>query len=350
MVRGRLHGIARYALELARHLPRLAGDLRFSGLVAPEGLPVDLGQLAPELPLVRCRAGFLSPLEQPALLASLVSEGPDLFHATGFSLPALWPGRLVATLHDANHLALPENYGPGQRAYYRLVVGPRARTARALITVSDFSREELARYLDLSPYRMQVIPQGVDARFTPPRASVVAEVRRRLGLPQRYFLAVGNPKPHKNLALLARVAPHLPASLVVLAGEARPEALGLPSGVLALERVAEEDLPALYAGALALLFPSRYEGYGLPALEAMACGCPVVAARTSSLPEVVGEAGLLLGPDDADGWEEAARRLARDEVERERLVALGRERAARYTWEECARRTLGVYRRALGQV
>lgn len=347
MVRGRLHGIARYALELARALPRLAPELRFSGLTGPEGLPSDLGPLAPELPLLRCSAGFLSPLEQPALLASLVRVRPDLFHATSFSLPALWPGRLVATLHDANHLALPDNYGAGRQIYYRLVVGPRAQRADALITVSSFSRDELAHHLHLNPYRLQVIPQGVDPRFAPPGASAVADVRRRLGLPPRYFLAVGNPKPHKNLALLARIAERLPAPLVVLAGEARAEALGMPAGTRALEQVQEEDLPGLYGGAIALLFPSRYEGFGLPALEAMASGSPVIAARTSSLPEVVGDAGMLLDPDETEAWLDASVRLSRDEAARNRLADLGRERAARFTWEACARQTLAVYRRVL---
>ncbi|MBM4379508.1 MAG: glycosyltransferase family 1 protein, partial [Deltaproteobacteria bacterium] len=112
MVEGQLHGIARYALELARRLPRLAPAWQFAGLAGPRGLPGDLGPLTPDLPLHRCRAGFLSLAEQPALLESLARLRPALFHATSFSLPAAWPGPLVATLHDANHLALKEEYGP----------------------------------------------------------------------------------------------------------------------------------------------------------------------------------------------------------------------------------------------
>src|SRR3954468_14318168 len=106
MVRGRLHGISRYALELARRLPALAPDWEFVGLTGPDGLPDTLGPLRPTLPCVHCHADFLSVFEQPALAASLLREKPDLFHATSFSIPALWPGRLVSTLHDANHLAL----------------------------------------------------------------------------------------------------------------------------------------------------------------------------------------------------------------------------------------------------
>jgi glycosyltransferase involved in cell wall biosynthesis len=343
MVRGRLHGIARYALELARQLPRLAPPgWEFAGLTAPEGLPEDLGDLRPRIPLHRGRAGFLTPTEQPLLLADLLSARVDLFHATSFSLPLLWPGPLVATLHDANHLALREQYGPGRVAYYRLVVGPRAAFARALITDSEFSRQELARHLRLKPYSMQVISPGVDARFRPSSG-------RRAGLPDRYFVAVGNEKPHKNLQLLAAVAGSLPAPVVLVAGEGAKARLGFPASAVEMPSLPDEELAQVYSGALALLLPSSYEGFGLPALEAMACGCPVIAARAGALPEVVGSAGLLLpwGLADAEAWREAALRLYRDRAERERLVELGLERAARYRWEDCARQTLAVYERAL---
>lgn len=348
MVRGGLHGIARYALELARRLPGLAPKWRFFGLVGPRGLPAGLGALHPELPLERCPAAFLSPLEQPALLAALLRSSCQLFHATSFSLPALWPGRLVATLHDANHLALPEAYGPGRVAYWRLVVGPRARTARALITVSEFSRAELARHLSLKPERLQVVPNGVDALFSAPPASEIAAFRRRRGLPESYFAAVGNPKPHKNLALLARLAPTLPAPLALLAGGGVKSALSFPDSTIELEGLPDHELPCFYAGARALLLPSRYEGFGLPALEAMACGCPVVAARAGALPELCGTAALLVDPEDAEGWREAALRLWRDPVLVREQLALGRERAGRFSWEDCARRTLAIYQRALG--
>jgi glycosyltransferase involved in cell wall biosynthesis len=347
MVRGRLHGIARYALELASRLPELAPDLSFSGLTGPEGLPAGLGALTPRIPLHRCPVGFLSPLEQPALAASLVRLAPDLFHATSFSVPALWPGRLVATLHDANHLVLSAEYGPGRRAYYKLVVGPRAKTARALITVSEFSRAELARELGLSPYRLQVIPNGVDARYQPSTATELKDFRERRGLPPRFFLAVGNTKAFKNLGMLAEIAPSLPVPIVLLAGKGAVWELGFPESTIELADLPEDDMPRLYGAATALLMPSRYEGFGLPPLEAMACGTPVMAARATSLPEVVGEAALLLSPDDANAWRETALKLLRDDAQRRELSEKGRERAALFNWDDCARRTLATYRRAL---
>lgn len=348
MVRGRLHGIARYALELARRLPALAPDLSFLGLTAPEGLPSGLGALTPSIPLHRARAGFLAPVwEQPALLADLVAISPDLFHATSFSLPGLWPGKLVATLHDANHLALPENYSPVHSLYYRLIVGPRAKRASALLTVSEFSREELARHLGLTPFRFQVIAPGVDERYLPPTPSEARDFRQRHHLPGRYLAAVGNPKAHKNLGLLAKLAPRLPLPIVLLAGQGAARELGFPESTVELAELPEEEMPLFYGAAEALLLPSRYEGFGLPALEAMAAGCPVIASNVSALPEVTGTAAILLSPDDLQAWTEAVLRLLRDDSLRRELVEKGRERASRYTWDACATRTLAVYRRVL---
>ncbi len=347
MVHGALHGIARYALELARRIPLLAPELQFSGLVGPDGLPQELGELLPRIPLVRCSATFLSPLEQPALAATLFRESPDLFHATSFSLPALWRGRLVATLHDATHLAIPEGKDLGRTAYYRFVVGPRARSAKALITVSEFSRAEIAQHLGISPYRLQVISNGVDSIFQSPVASELDDFRARRGLPARYFAAIGSIKPHKNLKVLAAVCTELGQPLVLLAGRGARRSLGFPESVLELAPLPDADLIRFYAAATAVLVPSRYEGFGLPALEAMACGAPVIAADAGALPEVVGAAGLLVSPDDPLAWKDACLRLLQEPALREQLAALGHERSARFDWDSCARQTLETYRRAL---
>lgn len=348
MVRGRLHGIARYALELARRMPALAPDLRFSALVPPEGLPEGLGELMPRMPLHKARAGFLSPFEQPALAVDLARLKPDAYHATSFSLPLFWDGRLVATLHDANHVALADQYTPVQSIYYRVVVGPRAKRASALVTVSEFSREELGRYLGLSPYRLQVIHNGVDPRFQPPTPGDAREFRERHELPARYVAAVGNTKRFKNLELLRHFAADLPVPVVLLAGKgAVAHELGLHENVVDLEELPEAEMPLFYGAAAALLLPSKYEGFGLPALEAMASGCPVLAADATALPEVVGGAALKLPPDDAAAWREATLRVLRDDKLRGELIELGRERAARFTWDDCARRMLTVYRRVL---
>jgi glycosyltransferase involved in cell wall biosynthesis len=158
---------------------------------------------------------------------------------------------------------------------------------------------------------------------------------------------VGNPKPHKNLRLLAELAPALPYPVALAAGRGVKEQLCFPASSIELPSISEEEMPLFYAGAIALLLPSKYEGFGFPALEAMSCGCPVIAARAGSLPEVTGEAGLLLPPEDVGAWREAALRLLRDEALRRDLVEKGRQRARRFSWEECARQTLAVYERVL---
>jgi len=344
MVSGRLHGIARYALELARVLPALAPDLAFEGLGPPGGLP-ELGPLAPGFTVHAAPAAFLSPLEQPALAAVLRRLRPSLFHATSFSVPLLWRGPLVATLHDAAHLVRGDEFGALTAVYYRLVVRPTVRRARALLTVSEFARRELAGRLGVPESRWTVVPPGVDARFRPPTPEERLAVRARYGLPPRYLLAVGNPKPHKNLALLARIAARLPVPLVLLAGEAAGRVFPSPTRVLS--QVDEAHLPALYGGADALLLPSRHEGFGLPALEAMASGSPVLAANAGSLPEVTGGAAGLLDPDAPEAWLAASTALLEDPGMRARWVSAGRERARAYTWERCARQTLAVYRSAL---
>ena len=347
MVRGRLHGIARYALELARRLPSLQPSWDFAGLTAPGGIPDGLGNLEPQIPLVACGAGFLSPLEQPALLASLSRASCDLFHATSFSVPALWPGRLVVTLHDATHLALPENHSWQRVAYYRLLVAPRARFAAALIAPSEFSRAELSKHLGLDAYRFQVIHQGVGSAYHPPTEEEARAWRLARRLPARYLAAVGNPKPHKNLSFLARLASSLPIPIALAAGSGAKAELGFPDSTIELPTLGEAEMPLLYGAAVAMLYPSRYEGFGLPILEAMASGCPVISSNSASLREVAGNAAQLLSPDDLEAWRQATLAIIRDAGLRRQMAEKGIARAARFSWDECARQTLAVYARVL---
>ncbi len=349
MVRGALHGIARYALELVRRMPKLEPGWDFVGLTGPDGLPPDLGDLSPRIPLERCPSDFLSPFEQPALAASLVRIRPTLFHATSFSVPALWTGKLVATIHDANHLALSDAAVTARTAYYRFVVAPRARKAEALITVSDFSRDQIAKHLKLSPYRLQVIPNGVDAVFRAALPAELGDFRARRGLPAQYFAAIGSIKPHKNLQVLKGIAEDLPAKLVLLAGRGARRALDFPESVLELSPLSDPELAVFYAGAVAVLVPSRYEGFGLPALEAMACGAPVIASDAGAHREILGQAGLLISPDDPAAWKDACQRVFRDEHLRLQLKERGTDRSSRYTWDDCAQQTLEVYRRAIAR-
>ncbi|MBS1150798.1 MAG: glycosyl transferase family 1, partial [Myxococcaceae bacterium] len=217
------------------------------------------------------------------------------------------------------------------------------------ITVSDFSREQISRHLKISPYRLQVIPNGVDAVFHPALPAELLDFKSRRGLPAQYFAAIGSLKPHKNLKLLGPIAQALPAKLVLLAGRGARRALNFPESVLELSALSDPELALFYAGSVAVLVPSRYEGFGLPALEAMACGAPVIASDAGAHREILGQAGLLIDADDPDAWKAAAQRVFRDDALRAQLKERGAERSSRYTWDDCAQQTIEVYRRALAR-
>ena len=277
----------------------------------------------------------------------LLEISPDLFHATSFSLPGLWGGKLVATLHDANHLALPENYSPVHTLYYRLIVRPRAKRASALLTVSEFSRAGAGEVPgpDALPAPGHCSGRG---RAVPACTRLAGQglLQRRRTCPSatsRGRQSQGAQEPRA----LAKLAPRLPLPIVLLAGKGAARELGFPDTTVELTELPEAEMPLFYGAAQALLLPSRYEGFGLPALEAMAAGCPVIASNVSALPEVTGEAALLVPPDDLQAWEDAVLRLLRDDSLRRSLVEKGRERVSRFTWDDCARRTLAVYRRVL---
>lgn len=277
--------------------------------------------------------------------------GADLFHAPHYVVPAALACPLVVTVHDLIHLRFPGLRKVHERVYARTMIGRALRRARRTIAVSEATARELRETFGASARRVVTIPNGVDERFRVDLAPAELALRlERLGLERGYLLFVGNPKPHKNLATLlaahARlIARREDAPLLVVAG-GTPEIATRPR-VRALGRVADDDLPALYQGATALVVPSLWEGFGLQALEAMASGVAVVAAGRGALPEVVGEAGLLIDPDDVESLAAGVEKVLASADLRAELGRRGRRRAAAYSWEITAQRTLAVYRETL---
>jgi glycosyltransferase involved in cell wall biosynthesis len=288
----------------------------------------------------------------------------DLFHGvTGFELPRVRrTTRLVTTVHDLIPLRLPALVPRRHRWAVRTLLPGALQRAARVIAVSEATRAELLERYWLPPEQVVVVPEAADPRFAAATPDEAARVRDRHGLAGPYVLFVGLLEPKKNLPVLLeavaalRRGGHWGATSLAIAGaagwgdlalEARVARLGLDRVVRLLGAVPDADLPGLYAGAEAFAFPSLWEGFGLPVLEAMAAGAPVVASRRGAIPEVAGDAALLVEPEVAP-LAEALGRLLADAALRERLRAAGRERARAFSWERSARETLAVYRAALG--
>ena len=284
----------------------------------------------------------------------------DVFHGvTGFELPRRGPWTLVTTVHDLVPLRLPTLVPARHRWAVRTLLGAALRRAQRVIAVSETTRGEILGRYHLPPDRVVVVPEAAAPHFRPPSPSALAATRTRYGLSRPYVLFVGFLEPKKNLGVLLEAVAALrragawgDTELIVVGAPGwgpdpvtRAHALGLGEVVRFVGAVADAELPALYGGALAFAFPSLWEGFGLPALEAMASGAPVVASNRGALPEVTAGAALLVDPDPQP-LAEALAQLLTDPPLRERLRLAGLARAAEFSWERTARETLRVYRSA----
>jgi glycosyltransferase involved in cell wall biosynthesis len=311
------HGIGRFADELGR---RLDGLLTFD---------------RPRRPW--------HPLDPLLLGASLWRMRAKLFFSPGYNSPIGWPGQFVFTLHDLNHLRVPDNSNALKRAYYQAVIKPACHRAAFVLTVSEYSRMEIARWAGVTTEKIINVGNGVSAPF------LSIGPRFEPGYP--YLLYVGSRKPHKNLPRLLQayslsgVAREM---RLILSGShdsklaRRVDELHLSRSIVFLEMASSDALAKVYRGATALLFPSLYEGFGLPPLEAMSCGIPVITSNVCSLPEVVGDAALLVNPLDVEEMATTIRRLVMDSHLRETLREKGLRRAQEFSWDETARRTADV--------
>jgi glycosyltransferase involved in cell wall biosynthesis len=359
-------GLGRYAASLAQALLPLepgltafVNDPRESRLRPPlSGLPTHTANLPRKLWRLRAAAPYFG---GPALDHAF--EGLTLFHATEHLLPKLTRARSVFTLHDVAYLLFPQYHLLQNRLYLTLMMPRFLARADRVIAVSEASRRDALRFYRLHPEKVSVIPEGVESRFRPePDPAHLAAVRQKYALPERFILYVGTIEPRKNLPTLldayAALRAHHPSLGLVIAGGKgwlyqsffeRLRSLGLETQtrVTLTGYVPDDDLPALINCAEVFAFPSLLEGFGLPPLEAMACGIPVVCSNASSLPEVVNEAGLLVAPDDVRGWVEALNRILTDPALHGDLRARGLARARQFTWEAAAQKTFEVYQSVL---
>jgi glycosyltransferase involved in cell wall biosynthesis len=327
--RGLVHALASVGtLDYTVFVPARASDAA-AGLPAVEVREPPVGRRGPS----RIPAMALSALRSRELKSRL-AELDALHYALTVPVPRA-KAPTVVTLHDVQHRDHPDFFGPARRSFRRIAYDRAARAASAVIVSSEFVRARALEQLELDPVRVHVIPLAIDhARF---RAGDEAR--------EPFLLYPARPWPHKNhvrlfeaFASLRRTRPQL---RLVLTGGGLERLDPLPDGVRRLGVVAPEKLASLYRRAACLVFPSLYEGFGLPPLEAMACGCPVAASRAGAIPEVCGDAAVLFDPSDADA---IAAAVLEADSRAEELRELGLARAAGFTWEETARRHETVYR------
>jgi alpha-1,3-rhamnosyl/mannosyltransferase len=286
----------------------------------------------------------------------------DLYHEPNFvPFPCDLP--TVTTVHDLSVLLHPEWHPADRVAHFEARFRRGLERCAHVLTVSESVRQEILHTFHLPPGRVTVTPNGVRPGFRPLPAVEVRSALRRLGLPPRYLLCVGTLEPRKNVLLLLRAYCSLPQEvrtrypLLLVGGwgwntaelAAYLEDEARHRGVIRLGYAAEADLPALYNGARALLFPSFYEGFGLPPLEMLACGGAVLASTAPAVAEVVGTQACLLDPHDADGWRQALLDVVEDDDWWLSLRRGAVEAARRFSWDDCARRTWNVYRLIAGQ-
>jgi glycosyltransferase involved in cell wall biosynthesis len=340
-----------HALEVfwGREGPELAREL---GLLERPGVTHRVSAFPLERGMVRL------PWEHLALPLAARRRRVDVFHFLDHIVSVVPAARRsVVTIHDLATILYPQTYSRFRATYNALMTRMAVRLAACVIAISEATRRDLVRRLGVPEERVRVIHYGLNPLFGPVEdARASADALARHGLPERFLIYVGTLEPRKNVdrlieayALARRQGVQVP---LVLAGQRgwkyaatlrRPEELGIAEHVLFRDYIPQPDLPAVYSRTDALVFTTLYEGFGLPPLEALACGAPVITSNVSSLPEVVGDAGLLVDPRRVEAIAEAIVRVATDAPLRARLAEAGPRRAAQFSWERAARETVAVY-------
>ncbi|MGH2459239.1 MAG: glycosyltransferase family 4 protein [Chloroflexota bacterium] len=357
-------GISRYTEHMLASLaPLLGGDSCYA-FVGP-GVPMDAPALG-GLRVIRTGLPTERPIvrilwEQMVLPLALRRLNVDLVHAPAYVAPLAFPGASVVTFHDLSFYLMPDAFNRSNRVYLQNFSRWTARRARRSIAVSESTRQDMVRLLGVSPSTIDVVYNGIDECFRPePDPRRIERFRQAKGLPERFILFLGTIEPRKNVPALVRAYARarqrgVSAPLVIAGGQGWGgesiaqivEELGLAGTVRLTGFIPSDERPLWYNAATLFAYPSRYEGFGLPVAEAMACGTAVVASNRSSLPEVVGDAGALVDPDDVAALADALVTVAGDSALRRELAARGLERSQRFTWDAAARATLRSYRTAL---
>lgn len=350
-------GIHHYIVQLLRHLPA-AAEGRYDVFTGhqPGFTRPDMRFISSRLPTARRSARIL--WEQLVWPLAAWREGHDLLHSMAFVTPLLAPAPTVVTVYDLSFIHYPEQFPALQRLYLTTQTRRSCRQARRVVAISHSGRRDIVQLFGVAPERVDVVPPAVDEQFRPLPAAEVARFRRQHDLPEAFLLHVGTLQPRKNLPVLlealARLGrPELPLYLVGGRGwlyqeiDARIDALGLQRQVRFAGYVDDESLPFWYNAASLLVFPSLYEGFGMPVLEALACGTPVVAANASAIPEAGGDAALYFESGDVAGLVKQMLAVLDSPEQAATMRAEGLHHAGTFSWTNSGRAMSDVYHRAL---
>ena len=295
------------------------------------------------------------PWEQLLAPLLLARDGATLYHGVLNVMPVLATVPSVVTIHDISPILFPQTFRRINRMYTKWAIRRSAKHAAQLFTVSEHAKKEIVEHLGVTPERVTVTYDACDARFSPPSAAELAAFRHRNNLPDRYLFYLGTLEPRKNIPRLidayAQIAKESGVPLLIGGGKgwlyepilAQAERLQLGEMLRFVGYVPQEEQHLWYGAATAFVFPSLYEGFGMPPLEAMACGTPVIASNASCLPEIVGDAALQVDPYDVDALAAAMRRVLADADLRAEMRMKGIQQAAKFSWLETAKRTHAVY-------
>jgi glycosyltransferase involved in cell wall biosynthesis len=358
-------GISQYIYELLTQLRLRPPEQSYEAFVTYEPTEICLSP-TPSFRTTVVSSAFRKPSMrvvweqwiQPLVLAR---RPPDLIHALGYALPLAWRGRSIITICDLSFVRYPTLFNRSNAMYLATIARLSARKATTVLTISESTRRDVIRLFGVAPENVVTTYCGVSDRFQPAPETDIPAFRERNALPEKFFLYVGTIEPRKNVAGLVRAYARYrrdadnPLPLILAGGRGWKDRevfdlvdqLGLGDNVRFPGFVPSEDLPLWYSAATAFVYPSRYEGFGLPVADAMACGTPVIATTASSLPEVVGEAGKLVPPEDEESLTSALSQIASDSDLRRRLSLAGRKQAARFRWERMAAETAAVYERLI---
>lgn len=353
-------GVHQYIYQLLRHLGQADESLRYTVLLGEGTLPSEV-----KLPTRRSRwptsrAPIRIAWEQVVQPWALSRIKADLAHGPLLVAPMMAPCPTVVTIHDLSFIQFPHLFRPANRLYLTVMTRLSAQRARRFIAVSDHTASESVHLLGIPRARIDVVYHGVDSSFKPLPKATVEAFRQRMGLPQRFVLCVGTLEPRKNHIRLAEAFARLrydDAKLVLVGGRgwlyeelfAKVEALDMSDDIVFAGYVTYEDLPLWYNAATTFAYPSLYEGFGMPVLEAQACGTPVMTSTASSLPEAAGDGALMVDANDVNAIAAGLDRILADEPLRDDLRARGLAHASQFTWAQTARETARVYRHTIAE-